>query len=75
MAFVSWDAVISDLKDKLADYIAGNPMTQEYRIGGRTHILRSADDIEGLLRMAYRMKAFEDGSSVRTSHGRPRRFQ
>jgi hypothetical protein len=74
MAFTSWDAIISDLKDKLADFAAGNPLTQEYRIGTRTHVIRSADDIERLLMFCIKMKGIESPAR-RTSYGRPRRFQ
>lgn len=75
MAFVSWDQTISDLKDALADMVSGgSPMTSEYTIGGKKHVIRSAEDIETLLDMCYRMKARES-STIRKSFGRYRRFQ
>ena len=76
MAFTSWSAMISDLKDALADYISGAPMTAEYRIGGRTMVFRSAEEIEGLLDLCRRQESLDSAGdpSKMVSYGRHRRY-
>ena len=76
MAFTSWSAMISDLKDALADYISGAPITKEYRIAGRQMVFRDAGEIEGLLDLCRRQEALDSAGdpSKMVSYGRHRRF-
>ena len=76
MAFVSWSALRDDIKDKIADYIAGAPITGEYMIAGRRMVYRSIDDLKRLLLLTYDMEALEAAGerSNCVSYGRHRRF-
>jgi hypothetical protein len=77
MAFTTWSALRTSIKDAIADYIAGSPCTGEYSINGRRLVYRSVDDLKKLLLLTYEMEELEGGGdpSTRVSYGRYRRFR
>jgi hypothetical protein len=77
MAFTTWSALRTAIKDAIADYIAnGGPVTGAYSINGRSLTYRSIDDLEKLLKLTYTMEAIDSAGdqSTRVSYGRYRRF-
>ena len=77
MAFTTWSALRTAIKDAIADYVAGSPVTGEYSIGGRTLRYRSIEDLKNLLKLTYEMEDLETAGhpSTRVSYGRHRRFR
>ena len=77
MAFSTWAALRTAIKDAIADHIAGTPITGSYSKGNRTLTYRSYDELVGLLEKTYQLEALESSGdrSQMTSHGRHRRFQ
>lgn len=77
MAFTTWAALRSDILDKIADYVAGSPMTGEYEIGDRKMKYRSIDELTKLYNDTKILEAAETSGnrSTRVSYGRPRRFR
>jgi len=76
-SFTSWTALRTAIKDKLADSIAGSPMTGEYAIGNRRLKYRTYDELVDLLKKTYELEALESAGdpSVTISYGRYRRFR
>lgn len=76
MAFSTWTALRTAIKDAIADHVAGSPCTGEYSIGGRTLKYRSYQDLIELYRKTYVLEAMETPGTVstRVSYGRHRRF-
>lgn len=76
MAFTSWSALRTAIKDALASYVDGAPCVGAYSIGGRNLQYRSVDDLKRLLEITYELESLEDTGepSSRISYGRHRRF-
>ncbi len=76
MAFSSWDALRTAIKDAIANHVAGSPCTGEYEHGGRRLRYRTYNELTGLLEKTYQLEALESAgdSSVMVSYGRHRRF-
>lgn len=77
MAFTTWAALRTSIKDAIADSIAGSPCTGSFALpNGRTMTYRSYDELINLLSKTYTLESLETpGSpSTRVSYGRPRRF-
>ena len=76
MAFSSWSALRDDIKDKLADHIAGEAMAGEYTIGERRMRYRNYDELIDLLKLTFEMEALDTAGSPSSmvSYGRYRRF-
>ena len=76
MAFTTWTALRSAIKDALADHVAGSPCTGSYSIGGKTLQYRSYQDLLALYERTYELEALESAGtkSSRVSFGSPRRF-
>jgi len=77
MAFTTWTALRTAIKDAIADHIAGSPCTGSYTKGTRTITYRSFDELVGLLEKTYQLEALESSGdrSQMVSFGRHRRFQ
>lgn len=72
MAFTSWADMRTDLKNALADYVAGAPIHKEYQIAGRRAVFRDVEEIKKLISMTYEMEALENSGNPEnmTSYGR-----
>ena len=77
MAFTTWAALRTAIKDAIASYVDGSPITGSYSIGGRMVQYRSIDDLKKLLQLTYDMETMEGGGdpATRVSYGRHRRFR
>jgi hypothetical protein len=77
MAFTSWAAIRSDIKDALADHAAGSPCTRSYTIGNKSHTYRTPEELTKLYSLTYTLEALDtagDPSNI-CSYGSPRRFR
>ena len=63
MAFTSWDALRTAMKDALADHIAGSPMSGEYSIGNRRIKYRSYKELENALEGTYKLEGLESAGN------------
>jgi len=72
MAFTTWSDMRTQLKNALAGYAGGAPMTKEYWISGRKHVFRDVKEIEELIKMTCRMEELENSGNQEnmTSYGR-----
>ena len=59
MAFDTWAALRTAIKDAIADSIAGTPCTGEYEIGNRRLKYRTYEELIGLLTKTYELEALE----------------
>lgn len=77
MAFTTWASLRSDIKDAIADHVAGTPCVGDYSINGRSLKYRTFDELMGLLEKTYQLEALEQSGepSTMVSYGRPRRFR
>jgi len=76
MAFTTWAALRTAIKDAIADHVAGDACTGSYSIAGRSLTYRSFEELVELLEKTYSLESLE-GSGDRnqmTSFGRHRRF-
>jgi hypothetical protein len=76
MAFTTWAALRTAIKDAIADHVAGDACTGSYSIGNRSLTYRSFEELVELLEKTYSLESLE-GSGDRnqmTSFGRHRRF-
>jgi len=76
MAFSTWAALRTAIKDAIADHVAGNACTGSYSKGGRSLTYRTYEELIGLLEKTYILESLESsGDRDRiTSFGRHRRF-
>lgn len=76
MAFTTWTALRTSIKDAIADHMAGAPCTGSYSIGNRSLTYRSFDELVDLLERTYILESLElSGDRSRmVSFGRHRRF-
>jgi hypothetical protein len=76
MAFSTWTALRTAIKDAIANHVAGSPCVGSYSIGDRNLHYRSFEELVGLLEKTYTLEALEAGGdpSRRVSYGRHRRF-
>lgn len=75
MAFISWENLRESLKDALADYVSsGSPITKEYSIGGRKHVIRDVKELKDLIKLTYEMEDLENSGSYTVSYGRFKRI-
>jgi len=77
MAFSTWAALRTGIKDAIADHIAGTPCTGEYAIGNRRLRYRTFDELIGLLEKTYALEALESSGDPASmvSYGSYRRFR
>jgi len=77
MAFTTWAALRTAIKDAIADHIAGTPCTGEYAIGNRRLRYRTFDELIGLLEKTYQIEALESSGDPDSmvSYGSYRRFR
>lgn len=77
MAFSTWSALRTAIKDAIADHIAGTPCTGEYSIGDRRLKYRTFNELIGLLEKTYEIEAVESAgeTSSMVSYGKPRNFR
>ena len=77
MAFTTWAALRTAIKDAIADHIAGAPCVGEYVIGSRRLTYRTYDELVKLLEVSYSLESLETAidPSTRVSYGRHRRFR
>jgi hypothetical protein len=77
MAFTTWTALRTAIKDAIADQVAGAPCAGEYQIRGRKLVYRSYQELIDLLHKTYDLEALESAGETSTtiSYGRPRRFR
>lgn len=72
MAFTTWTALRTAIKDALADHIAGKPFVQSFTLdGGPSFTFRSVEEAKKLIEMTYQMEALESAgdASVCVSYG------
>lgn len=71
-SFTTWADLRSDVKDAIANYIAGAPCTGEYSMGGRTMKYRSIKELRDLYMMTYDLENIENAGqpSNIVSYGR-----
>ena len=76
MAFTSWTALRTAIKDAIADHVTGSACTGEYSISGRSIKYRSYNELIALYEKTYVLESMESPGSVgsRVSYGRHRRF-
>lgn len=72
MAFSTWTALRTAIKDAIADHVAGTPCVGEYAIRGRSLTYRSFDELMGLLEKTYVLEGLESAGARQsmTSRGR-----
>lgn len=77
MAFTTWTALRTAIKDAIADHVAGTPCTGEYAIGNRRLRYRTFDELINLLQKTYELEAIENAGepSSMVSYSRYRRFR
>ena len=77
MAFTTWAALRTDIKNAIANHVAGTPCVGDYSIGGRSLKYRTFDELIGLIEKTYQIEALESAgdTSQMVSYGRPRRFR
>ena len=77
MAFSSWTALRTAIKDAIADHIAGDPCVGEFSKGRITLRFRTFQELTELYEKTYQLEALESAGdrSVMVSYGRHRRFQ
>lgn len=75
MAFTTWAALRTAIKDAIADYVAGAPCVGEYEINGRQLKYRSIKELKELYKLTTDLEDLENGGdqTTRQSHGRYRR--
>jgi len=77
MAFSTWTALRTAIKDAIANQVAGDPCTGSYSIGNRSLTYRSFEELVDLLEKTYILENLEssgDRSRI-TSFGRHRGFR
>jgi len=76
MAFTSWNALRTAIKDAIADHVAGSPCVGEYNISGRSLKYRTYDELIKLYEKTWVLESMESSGTVgiRASYGRHRRF-
>jgi len=78
MAFTTWAAFRSDLKDKIADAVSnGTALTQTAVVSGMTIQYKSLDEAIGWIEKSYKMEALDNigNPSNMVSYGRHRRIR
>jgi len=77
MAFTSWSALRTAIKDAIADHVAGAPCVGSWTIGDKTVKYRTFEELCGLLDKTYAMESLESPGdpSTRVSYGKHRRFR
>ena len=77
MAFTTWDALRTAIKDAIANHVAGTPCTGSYSIGNRSISYRSFEELVGLLEKTYTLQSLESSGdrSQMVSFGRMRGFR
>lgn len=76
MAFTTWTALRTAIKDAIADHVSGTPCTGEYSIGDRRLKYRTFGELIDLIEKTYQLEALESAGepSNMVSYGRPRKF-
>jgi len=77
MAFTTWAALRTAMKDALADHYATGNFVGSYAIGNRQIKYKTEDEFFRALEMTYKMEALEsagDRASM-VSYGRMRRYR
>ena len=76
MAFTTWTALRTAIKDALADHVAGSACVGEYSISGRSLKYRTYEELIALYEKTWVLEGMESSGSVgiRASYGRHRRF-
>lgn len=72
MAFTTWAALRTAIKDALADHIAGKPFVQSFALeGGPSFTFKNIREAKELIQMTYEMEALESAgdASVCVSYG------
>lgn len=79
MAFTTWAALETSILDAIEAYVtSGSAITKSYSLpDGRTHTIRSYDELKNFLEYVRMRKKAEEGGiiSTRVSYGRYRRFR
>lgn len=77
MAFTTWAALRTAIKDAIADHVDGSPCTGSYEIEGRKMTYRNFNELTRLYQKTYVLEALEDSGkpSQMVSYGRHRRFR
>jgi hypothetical protein len=77
MAFTTWAALRTAIKDAIANSVAGTPMNGEYQIGEYRLRYRSYEELIALYEKTFTLESLESAGSTesRVSYGRYRRFR
>jgi len=58
--FTTWDAVLDDLRDAIATYAEGAPITKSYTINGKTMVYRGIQEILQAYKMIKELAAIDN---------------
>lgn len=77
MAFTTWTALRTAMKDAYADHIASGSFAGSYSMGGRSLTYRSEKEFWDCYERTYRLEALETTGDpgTRVSYGKCRRFR
>ena len=77
MSFTTWSALRTDIKNAIADPVAGTPCVGSYQIADRMLKYRTFEELIGLLEKTYTLEALDSPGSIssRVSYGRHRRLR
>ena len=63
MAFTTWAALRTAIKDAIADHVAGDACTGSYSIGNRSLTYRSFEELVELLEKTYTLENLESSGA------------
>lgn len=71
-SFTSWSDIRDNLKDKIANYVAGSPITDSYEINGKTMRYRNIAELKELYELTYILADLDNAGEVseRISYGK-----
>ena len=77
MAFTTWAAVRTAIKNAIATHADGDPCVGSYSVEGVTVQYKSMSELLDLYKMTYTLAALDSGGTPtsRISYGSPRRFR
>ena len=70
--FSTWEAIRTDIKNKIATLAAGDPFVAEYTIGDFSKTFRSVDELKKFYQLTYDLESLDSQSSrgIGVSYGR-----
>lgn len=76
MAFTTWEAVRTDIKDKIAAHVSGEPCIGSYSVGNQTVSFRTIEELQKLYEMTFKLEELDTSPSptTRVTYGRYRKY-